>query len=62
MNLDYDILVHHVACPFFPAELLFSSYFADSTNTFWLDSAKVEKGLSRYSYMGNGDGPLRFSS
>ena len=41
------------------SESAFTSLFADSTDTFWLDSARIEKGLSRYSYMGSSGGPNR---
>ena len=36
----------------------YSSLFADGDHGFWLDSSSVVDGLSRFSFMGNGDGPL----
>jgi para-aminobenzoate synthetase len=40
---------------FVDAELLFESKFANSDNNFWLDTAKVEQGLSRFSFMGGAE-------
>ena len=41
------------------SELAFAHFYSNQTqcNNFWLDSAKVEKGLSRYSFMGDISGP-----
>lgn len=39
-------------------ETAFAALFADSPRAFWLDSARVEKGLSRFSFLGDGSGPL----
>lgn len=36
---------------------MFSALYGTSEHAFWLDSARVEAGLSRYSYMGPGTGP-----
>jgi para-aminobenzoate synthetase len=36
----------------------YTSLFADGDQAFWLDSSSVVDGLSRFSFMGNGDGPL----
>jgi para-aminobenzoate synthetase len=36
----------------------YTSLFADGEQAFWLDSSSVVDGLSRFSFMGNGDGPL----
>ena len=38
------------------SEQLFYNLFADSTNAFWLDSSRVEAGLSRFSFMGDSQG------
>ncbi|WP_431916244.1 aminodeoxychorismate synthase component I [Micromonospora wenchangensis] len=40
------------------AEQAFTRLFRDSTHAFWLDSARVEEGLSRFSYLGDASGPL----
>ena len=37
-------------------EQLFYSLFADSSHAFWLDSSRVESGLSRFSFMGDSQG------
>jgi para-aminobenzoate synthetase len=41
------------------SELVFKHFYSGEgqTNNFWLDSAKIEKGLSRYSFMGDISGP-----
>lgn len=39
------------------SEVVFDSLYSNDSNTFWLDSAKVENGLSRYSFMGDIRGP-----
>lgn len=48
------------------AESLFVSEFARSANSFWLDSSMVTAGLSRFSFMGDDQGPhselLRYDS
>jgi para-aminobenzoate synthetase len=36
----------------------YTSLFADGQHGFWLDSSAVVDGLSRFSFMGNGEGPL----
>lgn len=38
------------------SEQLFVHLFSDSTNAFWLDSSRVEPGLSRFSFMGDDRG------
>jgi para-aminobenzoate synthetase len=38
-------------------EDIFMKLFSDSSYAFWLDSSLVEDGLSRFSYMGNAEGP-----
>ncbi|MFJ7213445.1 aminodeoxychorismate synthase component I [Amycolatopsis sp. NPDC098790] len=40
------------------AEAIFGALFADSPNCFWLDSSRVEPGLSRFSFLGDTSGPL----
>ncbi|MFC4148103.1 aminodeoxychorismate synthase component I [Micromonospora mangrovi] len=40
------------------AEEAFGRLFRDSSHAFWLDSARVEEGLSRFSYLGDASGPL----
>lgn len=39
------------------SERLFVHLFAESSTAFWLDSSRVEAGLSRFSFMGDGSGP-----
>jgi para-aminobenzoate synthetase len=39
------------------AEAAFIQFHAGSTRAFWLDSAHVEPGLSRFSFLGDADGP-----
>jgi para-aminobenzoate synthetase len=38
------------------SEQIFVQMFGDATNAFWLDSSLVEPGLSRFSFMGDGNG------
>ncbi|MBB3747700.1 para-aminobenzoate synthetase [Mycolicibacterium sp. BK634] len=53
----YDLHVQQVdAHP--EALAAYSSLFASGQQGFWLDSSSVIDGLSRFSIMGNGDGPL----
>ncbi|WKN18646.1 aminodeoxychorismate synthase component I [Streptomyces sp. JUS-F4] len=40
------------------AELIYRTFFGGSDSAFWLDSSTVVDGLSRFSFLGNGDGPL----
>ncbi|MGW1268203.1 aminodeoxychorismate synthase component I [Streptomyces sp. NPDC002491] len=40
------------------AEAAFTRLYADSPRAFWLDSSRVEPGLSRFSFFGDGSGPL----
>ncbi|MGI5500740.1 aminodeoxychorismate synthase component I [Lentzea sp. CA-135723] len=40
------------------AESIFLSLFGDSEHCFWLDSSRVERGLSRFSFLGDTSGPL----
>ena len=39
-------------------EAAFLEFFADSPDSFWLDSSRVEAGLSRFSFLGDARGPL----
>ena len=41
-----------------PTEVLFDELFAHRRVAFWLDSSRVERGLSRFSYLGDCGGPL----
>ncbi|MEH2124535.1 aminodeoxychorismate synthase component I [Nostoc sp.] len=41
-------------CP--NTEQIFVQLFKDAANAFWLDSSRVELGLSRFSFMGDGSG------
>jgi para-aminobenzoate synthetase len=53
----YDLHVQHLDVH--PEALAaYSSLFAGGNHGFWLDSSSVIDGLSRFSFMGNGDGPL----
>ncbi|MCT9935254.1 aminodeoxychorismate synthase component I [Planotetraspora sp. A-T 1434] len=38
-------------------EWLFRRWFSGSPSAFWLDSSRVERGLSRFSFVGDGGGP-----
>ncbi|MFS8103094.1 aminodeoxychorismate synthase component I [Lentzea alba] len=40
------------------AESIFLRLFDDSPHCFWLDSSRVEQGLSRFSFLGDTSGPL----
>ncbi|EKX63547.1 aminodeoxychorismate synthase, component I [Streptomyces ipomoeae 91-03] len=39
-------------------EAAFTRMYADSPRAFWLDSSRVEQGLSRFSFFGDDSGPL----
>jgi para-aminobenzoate synthetase len=39
-------------------EAIFGELFESSPDCFWLDSSRVERGLSRFSFLGDGSGPL----
>jgi para-aminobenzoate synthetase len=53
----YRVHVRHVAV--LPeAETAFHELFSDDPRRFWLDSSAVIPGLSRFSFMGDGSGPL----
>lgn len=40
------------------AEAVFLDLFGDSPYSFWLDSSRVQEGLSRFSFLGDTSGPL----
>lgn len=40
------------------AEVAFTRLYAESPRAFWLDSSRVERGLSRFSFLGDDSGPL----
>jgi para-aminobenzoate synthetase len=51
--------VHVRRVPVAPdAEAAFQELFSDDAHRFWLDSSTVIPGLSRFSFMGDGSGPL----
>lgn len=53
----YQLHVRRVAAlP--PAERAYEELFAAGAHSFWLDSSEVIDGLSRFSFLGNGAGPL----
>ncbi|MCU1470881.1 MAG: aminodeoxychorismate synthase, component [Glaciihabitans sp.] len=41
-----------------PTEAAFTELFSDSGHSFWLDSSRVEEGMSRFSFLGDASGPL----
>ncbi|EGF83471.1 hypothetical protein BATDEDRAFT_34218 [Batrachochytrium dendrobatidis JAM81] len=57
---NHIALVFPMCDTFVSAEKVYHKLYADKTSAFWLDSAKVEAGLSRFSYMGDSTGPLGF--
>ncbi|MFD8493634.1 aminodeoxychorismate synthase component I [Amycolatopsis sp. NPDC059657] len=40
------------------AEAAYRALFADNEHSFWLDSSSIIEGLSRFSFIGDGSGPL----
>ncbi|KAI8926130.1 ADC synthase [Entophlyctis helioformis] len=60
-TLGLSALVFPIRDLFVPAKAAFEHLYGKRDDTFWLDSAKVEAGLSRYSYMGDASGPLSFN-
>jgi para-aminobenzoate synthetase len=51
--------VHVRSVPVLPdAEAAYHELFSDDAHRFWLDSSAVIPGLSRFSFMGDGSGPL----
>ena len=54
---EYEVLVRRVdTLP--DGESVRSACFADADSSFWLDSSAVIDGLSRFSFLGDGEGPL----
>ncbi|MFC1429397.1 aminodeoxychorismate synthase component I [Streptacidiphilus sp. N1-3] len=54
-----DYRVHSRRLPLRPdAESAYRELFAESAHGFWLDSSAVIDGLSRFTFMGDGSGPL----
>lgn len=49
-----DLVLHGAA----DTEEVFERLFGDSEYAFWLDSSRVESGLSRFSFLGDANGPL----
>jgi para-aminobenzoate synthetase len=41
-------------------EAVFARYFADSEGAYWLHSATIRDGMSRFSFMGDASGPLSY--
>jgi para-aminobenzoate synthetase len=53
----YRLMVRDL--PFLPdPEAAYRALFADGPHGFWLDSGRVVDGLSRFSFLGDGSGPL----
>jgi para-aminobenzoate synthetase len=51
--------VHHRRLRQFPdPEAVFIRYFADSAAAYWLHSATLREGMSRFSFMGDSSGPM----
>jgi para-aminobenzoate synthetase len=51
-------IVHRRLDVWLDSERVFRALYAASPDAFWLDSSRAEPGLSRFSYMGDGSGPL----
>jgi para-aminobenzoate synthetase len=51
-------LISTAVRPAADSETMFRELFAASPASFWLDSSLVEPGLSRFSFLGDGSGPL----
>ncbi|KAH6580795.1 hypothetical protein BASA50_011276 [Batrachochytrium salamandrivorans] len=60
VSSDHIALVYSMDDMYINSEDLYRRLYAEKTSAFWLDSAKVEPGLSRFSYMGDSSGPLGF--
>ncbi|KAI8810516.1 ADC synthase [Cladochytrium replicatum] len=60
---QYRIRVHRISGLWVQPQVAFDGLFGskEDVSRFWLDSAKVEKKRSRFSFMGSGDGPRSFS-
>jgi len=57
LNLFYEKFPHWI-----DTKTLFIKLFGKTNDTFWLDSSRVEGGLSRFSYMGKAKKTYTFSS
>lgn len=56
---DHHHRLVHLAIPHaVDTETVFGQLFVDSDTAFWLDSSRVEEGLSRFSFLGDAAGPL----
>ncbi|RKO91417.1 ADC synthase, partial [Blyttiomyces helicus] len=56
----FEVIVRKLPTPFAPPADVFDELFSKDEVSFWLDSAKVEAKMSRFSYMGSGMGPASF--
>ncbi|KAI9202730.1 ADC synthase [Polychytrium aggregatum] len=59
---NIKIAVKKLAQTWCDCETVFSDMFSDEPVCYWLDSAKVEKNRSRFTFMGAGGGPLSFTA
>ena len=50
-------VIHKKLDMYYDPETVYMELFADCSCSFWLDSSRVEKGLSRFSFMGTDQGP-----
>ena len=56
---DNGLKIHYRELPFFcDPEAVFFHLFSEEPVAFWLDSSRVEQGLSRFSFMGSAGGPF----
>ncbi|MFF0494628.1 aminodeoxychorismate synthase component I [Nocardia sp. NPDC004068] len=55
--LEYRVLHETIDHPT-DTEALFLARYADTETAFWLDSAHLETGMDRFSYLGDASGPL----
>lgn len=55
-NQEFKILISKLDI-YCNSEHVFTTLFANEILAFWLDSSQVELGLSRFSFMGDGNGP-----
>ena len=60
VSQDYRVLVKPLLDVFVDPEVVYKHLFSDKHVSFWLDSAKIEAGRSRYSYMGDACGSNSF--
>lgn len=60
--LQFSMNLYHKKIPkWVDPESIFTGSFAKKEYSFWLDSSKVEKGLSRFSFMGDANTHIRYS-